>query len=312
MYALLRPDSWTSTALEQGGVLTRAQALRGGMSASAWRWRLDSGDWRVLTPGVAVTHDGPVTEEQLRWAAVLASGPRAALTGDVALRAWGMRIEPSSVWRVATGDGFPRPRRELGAGGSTTVQVQVHQVQAFDALVHPVRQPRLLRPPAAVLHAAAWAPNDQAASWRLAAAVQQRLVSPAQVRAAVEHLPRLPRRSLTAAVLDDVELGAHAGNELDLRRLLRVFRLPLPDRLQLQVRQGQRLSYLDAWWERQRVVLEADGAQHLWTEEYGDDCLRSNDVALALRGRSLQLRATTMQIRLRHLRLVDQLRSVLL
>lgn len=304
---------WQDVADSQSGVLTRQQALAGGLSAEAWRWRLQAGRWTSLLPGVVVLHNGPPTEEQVLWAAVLGAGPRAALTGDAALRAWGMRLEAPQVLHLATPGDVRRAPHRLRLGEHPGLHVVPHRVTRFDRVVHPARRPALLRPAAALLHAAAWAPSDRAASWRLAAAVQQRVVQPEQVRAMSDVLTRLPRRGLTDSVMKDVELGAHAATELDLLRLCRAFRLPRPDQLQLRLRTATRLHYLDAWWERQRVLLEADGALHRDATTWGADRLRTNDVAIATRGRDVvQLRATNDHLRHLDRQLVDQMRAVLL
>ncbi len=162
-----------------------------------------------------------------------------------------------------------------------------------------------------MLHAAAWAASDRAAEWRVAAAVQQRLVLPQDLRRALIGLQRLPRRPLIATVLDDVEQGAHAAGELAFLRFLRTWRLPAPDRLQRPVRLSG-LRYLDAWWERQRVAAELDGAHHRSVGAWEDDVLRANDVIVA--GRSagtVLLRFTTGNLRHDADRVAAQLAAVL-
>lgn len=185
-------------------------------------------------------------------------------------------------------------------------------MRGLDVLRHPVRLPPVVRVAPALLHAAAWAPSERAAEWRVAAAVQQRLVLPSDVRAALAVLPRLARRRLVAAVLDDVELGAHAASELDLLRFLRRHGLPRPDRLQRPVRTG-RLRYLDAWWERQRVCAEVDGAHHRSAGTWDDDTLRANDVVVTERhDRIVLLRFTAANLRHDAPRVAAQLAAVLL
>jgi len=180
----------------------------------------------------------------------------------------------------------------------------VHDGSPADLLV--------VRLPTAVLHAVAVAPTDRAAEWRVAAVVQQRLTTPAHLRTALEHQPRLRRRRLVAAVLADVEQGAHSGSELDFLRLLREAGLPPPDRLQRPVRaNGKR--YLDAWWERQRVAAEIDGAHHVEVGQWDDDVLRHNAVVLAERtDRVLPLRFTTTNLRHDRAEVISQLQIALL
>ena len=302
------PSAWQEVVIAQDGVLSRQQALSGGLTADQWQWRLDASRWQALVPGVAVTHTGPVTARQERWAAVLIGGRGACLTGDAALVELGMRLGDTSVLHVAVPEGRSVRPRVL----STSVRVLPRESTALDRLRHPVRQPPTVRVAPAVLHAAAWAASDRAAEWRVAAAVQQRLVLPRDLRRALDDLPRLPRRALVATVLDDVELGAHAASELALLRFLRRHRLPPPDQLQRPVRAGG-LRYLDAWWERQRVAAELDGAHHRDVASWEDDLLRANDVLVAGRaGSSVLLRFTTGNLRHDGARVAAQLAAVLL
>jgi hypothetical protein len=191
------------------------------------------------------------------------------------------------------------------------VRVVPRRVTRLSDLRHPARQPPAVRVPAAVLHAAAWAVSDRAAEWRVAAAVQQRRVTVPDLRQALAAMPRLPRRALVDAVLDDVEHGAHAASELDFLRFLRRWHLPRPDALQRPVRHGG-LRYLDAWWERQRVVAEMDGAHHRLVGSWDDDLLRANGVQLVERhDRLLLLRFSAGNLRHDAALVAAQLREAL-
>lgn len=282
------------------------------MSVRAWDWRHRSGRWTALLPGVSVAHTGEPTAEQLAWGAVLHCGTGAALTGDWALVRQGWRLaDRPAVVHVAVPDGrVVRPGVRLRA--DRPVPVAAHQVRRLSALIHPARTPTVVRVAPALLHAVAHAPSDRAAEWRIAAVVQQRLTDVAHLRSALVARPKLHRRALVRTVLDDVELGAQALSELDLLRLLRAHALPAPDRLQRLVRaNGKR--YLDAWWERQRVAVEADGAHHLEVGQWDADVLRANAVVVAERhDRVLLLRFTTSHLRHDQATVAGQLRPALL
>ena len=304
-------DAWQDLVARQDGVLTRRQALCGGLTEDQWQWRLDSGRWQPLLPGVVVTHTGPVTGPQQAWAAVLVCGSGACLSGDAALVALGMPLGELGVLHVAVPEDRVVVRRVLAPAAGAQVRVVPRRVSRLSALRHPVRQPPTVRVPTAVLHAAAWAASDRAAEWRIAAAVQQRRVTVHDLREALRAMPGLRRHGLVATVLDDVELGAHAASELDFIRFLRRWRLPAPDRLQRPVRLG-RLRYLDAWWERQRVAAELDGAHHRTAGTWEADLLRANDVLVAGRqdGTTL-LRFTPGNLRHDGERVAAQLAAVL-
>ncbi len=285
----LRSLTWRELAEQQDSVLARTQALALGLGEEGWNWRLTTERWRPVIPGVAITHSGEPTPSQLAWAAVLHAGRGAALSGDAGLVRLGFRFNELNVLDVAV----PWPREVRGGrllGGS---YLRPHTVRHLGLWVHPVREPSVVRVEPALLHAVAWAGTDKAAEWRVAAAVQQRLVQVADVRTALTAMPKLPRRSLLLTVLDDVELGAHAGSELQFLRFCREHGLPLPDELQVRVRAGG-TKYVDARYRRQRVSVELDGAHHMRVEQWDADTLRGLHLAVAHHGTGETLVRLTM------------------
>lgn len=300
------PPSYEELLDRQWRVLERRQALAGGLSKAAWEWRLERATWQAVLPGVVVAHSGVVTFEEKVQAAVLYGGDGAAVSGDALIHLTGnkrRRGEPPDMIDVAVAADcqvaartFFRPRR----------------CSRLEELALPVRRPRQVRIAPAVLHSAAWAPSSRAAEWRVAAAVQQRLVNVAQLRDALTLLPKLPRRRLVRLVLDDVELGAHARTELDFLAFLRRNGLPLPDRLQFKVR-ANGVRYLDAWWEERRVAAEIDGTHHMEVGTWDADTLRSNDLLVAHSAdRVLLLRVTAGNMRHAEAQLAAQFRAALL
>ena len=123
--------------------------------------------------------------------------------------------------------------------------------------------------------------TDRGAQAVLAAGVQQRLVRVADLVAELDRNERLHRRRLLKTTLADVAGGAQALSELDFTRLVvRQYNLPEPDR-QVPRRDGKgRRRWLDACWERARLVVEIDGAAHLDVLQYWDDMDRANDLTL--------------------------------
>jgi hypothetical protein len=302
---------WPDLLEQQDHVISRRQALLGGLSEDQWQWRLDSLRWQAVLPGVAVAHTGEVTDKQRAWAAVLYARGGAHLSADTALIQLGMKLPSPHEIHVATSREL-RPQWFLASGESDAVRFVPHRLKHAEQWKHPVRQPPVLRAAPAALHAAAWAASDRAAEWRVAAAVQQRLVRPTDLRRALEQMPQVHRHALLEEVLDDVEFGAHAASELDFLRFLRRHALPPPDRLQRPVRKGK-LRYLDGWWERQRVSAEIDGAHHRSVGSWDDDTLRANDVVVVERhDRILLLRFTRGNLRHDEARVAEQLRAVLL
>jgi very-short-patch-repair endonuclease len=277
----------------QDGVLSRHQALEHGLTKHQWDRRLATRRWRALLPGVAVSHQGGTTERQRAWAAVLHAGDRAMVSGNAALSLAGLSIPRLKVVDVAV----PLARRVTG--GALDVEpaqaVVIRRVQGVEHWRREVRGLPVATTHAAVLHAVAWATSDRDAEWRIAASVQRRITAVPSLRAALARMPALKRRALAAAVLDDVELGAHAGTELQFLRFCRAHQLPLPDELQVRVRVGK-VHYLDARYRRQRVTVEVDGAHHRDVETWEADALRTLRVVAAMPGESV-VRLTTGLLR---------------
>jgi hypothetical protein len=299
---------WHEVAAQQDGVLARWQALAAGMTAHAWEWRLGR-FWTRALPGVAVLHTGEITPRQGAWAAVLHGGPQAHLSGDAALRELGMKRLVVSSYDVVV----PHRRTVVPswlAGGSP---VTPHRLRQSERWSSSQRGLPLLSVHACVLHAAAWATSDRWAEHRLASAVQQRKTVPSLLRPVLAQMPKHPRLALVRDVLDDLELGARARSELDFLRFCRAHGLPEPDVLQLQVRTGQTSRYLDAYYRRQRLALEIDGAYHLLVETWDADALRSLELAVARVGSGENLvRLTASNLRHDGAKVAALLRPLLL
>lgn len=297
------PPSYQRLLEEQGGVLSRQQALAGGLTPEAWRWRLYLDRWQMLLPGVIVWHGGTPTFAEKVQGAVLYGGVGAAVSGDALVHLTKPRGEAPTSIDVAVGPSCQVAPHDF---------FRPHRVTRLAELRHPARFPSQIRIAPAVLHAAAWARSDRAAEWRVAAAVQQRLVTVTQLREGLALLPRLPRRRAVSLVLDDVAFGAHARTELDFLAFLRRNGLPLPDRLQFKVR-ANGVRYLDGWWAKQRVAVELDGTHHMEVGTWDEDILRSNALLVASRhDRLLLLRVTAGNLRHKEVELAEQFRAALL
>lgn len=276
-----REPTWQELIARQDGVLARRQALAHGMTRHQWDRRLATNRWRALLPGVAVSHTGGTTERQRAWVAVLHAGEGALLSGDAALSLAGLLLPKLAVLDVAV----PRQRHVVGGtlAGEPAPAVKIHRVHGLEAWSREVRSLPVATTHAAVLHAVAWAASDRDAEWRIAAAVQRRITAVPALRSTLAQMPTLSRHALVRLVLDDVELGAHAGSELQYLRFCRKHGLPLPDELQVKVRSGK-THYLDARYRRQKVTVELDGAHHREVATWEADALRTLRVLAAMPG----------------------------
>lgn len=125
-----------------------------------------------------------------------------------------------------------------------------------------VRKPPTQRQHRAAVDAASQARSEGSCRAVLAAAVQQRLVTSADLLAVVRRFPTLPRRALILETIGDVGGGAHSLPELEWNDGIRRARLPAPTR-QRKVRHANGYFYLDADFDDWLVTVEINGAQHL-------------------------------------------------
>ncbi|MFI1195599.1 hypothetical protein ACH4T9_20425 [Micromonospora sp. NPDC020750] len=269
------PLGWLAFA--QSGVLTTAQAT-GLLGPGVVRGRVRSGRWRSVCRGVLLTGNGRLTRDQQLWVAVLATGPRAVLAGATAAAeadVRGLRREPLHVLVPAT--------RRAGRTVLRRLPVDMAAVVVHRTSVLPRAHLQLARPPRtttarALVDAAGWARSVDEAQAVLAAGCQQRRVSPEEIRAVVDVLPRAHRRHLVRRTVDDIAGGAEALSEIDFLRLCRRHGLPRPDLQHRRTDAGGRTRWLDAYWREWGVHVEVDGAHHMDVREWAADMRRQNDV----------------------------------
>lgn len=132
-----------------------------------------------------------------------------------------------------------------------------------------------------VVDAAAWAPSERAAQLMLAAACQQRRVTPDELLAVLSVLTRVRRRAFLRSTLTDLAGGASALSEIDLLALCRRFHLPAPDLQQRRRDADGRCRYLDAYWREWQLHVEVDGAHHMEVAAWSLDMLRQNRIWIA-------------------------------
>jgi very-short-patch-repair endonuclease len=135
--------------------------------------------------------------------------------------------------------------------------------------------------PRSIVDAASWMRTDNLARAVLAAGVQQRLVLPEALSAAMANRKRTPRQALVTATLGDIVGGAQALSELDFCDLTRRYRLPEPSRQAFRRDEVGRVRWLDAFWERARVATEVDGLWHMDAAAWWADMHRDNELTLS-------------------------------
>jgi len=271
-------------------MLARRQLTRLGIGWDAVDAQVDALRWTVRTPRVVSTTTGTLTVEQMRWLGVLHAGPRSVLGGLTAASLHGLEgwerdqvtvlVDDELSFEPVDGIRFFRSRRP------------------FPLLVSPRPGLPSARLEPAVLLWAAYSAAPRSAVGVLAAAVQQRLTTAERLLEEVERLRPLRRSRLFRQSLGDVAGGAHSAAEIDVRRMCRLCRLPLPVRQAPRTDTAGRRRWTDCEWHLASgtvLVLEVDGSFHLDVASWTDDLQRQR--RLTAPGR-LVVRCTADELRL--------------
>lgn len=214
-------------AFRQRGVITTAQAERF-HKPGAVRGHVKQGRWRRLCRGVLLIENGQLNHEQQLWVAALVAGPGAHLAGWTAATEGGVRGLRTEPITVIVPVGRCRSVR-LPRLPDDMVAVQIHRTTILPpSHRRPAGPPRTIVARAAV-DGAAWAAHDNEARELIVRAWQQGRVTVWQLREAVRWFPALRRRRLILQTIADCEGGATALSEIDLVRLCRRYRIPMPD-----------------------------------------------------------------------------------
>lgn len=98
----------------QCDLITRSQALAAGMTDDALQHRLRAGgSWRIVLPGVYLSHTGLLTGGQREAAAVLYAGRGCVITGLAALARQGVRVPPTEIVDVLIPHRYSRQGAEF-------------------------------------------------------------------------------------------------------------------------------------------------------------------------------------------------------
>lgn len=243
--------------------------------------------WQRVGRDVFVSHNGPLGRRQRLQAAVKASPRGSALAGPTA-------AELDGLTGFSTTEIFVT--QPCGTRDPQLPGVVVHYSRFLGQPdVHPLKVPRRCRLPRSIVDAAAWAAHDEPARAVVLAGVQQRLVSPEQLRDALSRRGPCLRHALIAETIDDADGGIASVPEHEFAVIVRTFGLPEPTRQRILERPDGR-CYLDADWAEFHLAVEVDGRGHLDVDAWDADLDRANDIVID--GRTL-LRFTSFAIRRR-------------
>jgi very-short-patch-repair endonuclease len=263
------------------GVLATEEVLKR-FTYSELRWRIRTGHWQQPCKGVVVTQSGPLTDRQVLRVALGWAGPKAVLAGLTAARLDGLAGFGDKVPFAEGPIHILVPRGWKPRGALAGSHVVSHYSRLLgDEDIHPVRVPKRTRTARSIVDAAAWAPSDRLAMALVAAGVQQRVVRVRDLQDVIRRHSRLRRRQLIVAALGDIAGGAQALSELDfIRKVVRAHRLPAPTAQVVRRDESGRRRYIDVIWEKSKVVVEIDGAQHAEPIQRWDDYERDIDLQI--------------------------------
>ena len=277
---------------------TRRDLCAAGISHHTTDAQLAGERWQQFGKAI-ILQNGPMSEWQRRLAIAVNCGPRAVLTSFTSAESHGLKRWERPDVHVLAPAGTTRPKIR---------GLVLHRVGDWSD-VHVLRHRRLhALAPSLVIAASSFRYPDPACGL-LAAAVQQRLVRPRELHAAVAAASRTRHRRALLVSLGDIEQGAESLSEIRFSRICQEHNLPSPNRQFIREEPGGRRRYLDAEWDLpggRRLVVEVDGAHHMNVEQVDDDNSRQNFVVLG--GDTVVLRYSSNFVRHRPREVAAQLR----
>ena len=231
-------------------VVTRAQALTGGLTHNALSHRLrQGGPWQPLLPGVYLTVTGTPTPIQKEMSAILYGGPSAVITGAAALRHSRMPAPDSEVIDIL----IPAARKRQSVS-----YVMAHRTTRMPKWVlgPPLRNYAL--PARAAADTARLLTDLREVRAVIAGAVQSRSCTVAELLTELREGGRRDA-ALLRTVLAEVAEGVRSAPEGDLRLLIRKAGLPIPMfNPRLYLLDGTFIGQPDGWWPDAGVAIEVD------------------------------------------------------
>jgi len=269
------PSTLRNLARYQGGVVSRSQALRAGLTVDKIKFRVRSDRWRQLNPGVYATFTGALGRNAQLWAAILSAGPGAALSHETAAELQRLTDRPSDLIHVTV----PWQRRIAAPPG-----VSLHRSgRAVEAVQRDSNPPRT-RVEETLLDLTQTAETfDDACGW-VTRAFARELTDEGRLRAAMRQRNKLRWRADLHELIAAAASGDHSVLEYRYERdVERAHGLPEPVRQAPFVGPDGRRGRRDRLYQEYGVVVELDGQlAHLAEDQWRD---KARDNAAAVDGR---------------------------
>jgi hypothetical protein len=269
---------------DQDGLISRVQALDGGLNRVQIARLLRRKEWIVVHPGVYIEHNGSLSWHQRAWSAVLYAWP-AALTHDSALRAAhgpGRRTDRDDRPIQVAVDRHRHLARRAG--------IRFRRSGGFEERVQWNLSPPRVRYEEAVLDVAAEKADPVASVGVLADACGSRRSTAARLLIRLEARERVAQRAWLSAVLTDVAEGTCSVLEHGYQGLVvRPHDLPAGELQSTGVRAGGRV-YRDVELKELGMYIELDGRLfHTSAADRDRDLERDLDAAVERDATTLRL-----------------------
>jgi very-short-patch-repair endonuclease len=260
------PERCRELLAVQDGVISRGQALEGGMSVTQIRGRLRNGRWQPLHRGVYAAFTGEPTRLALIWSALLSAGPGAAVSHYTAAELFGLGSSAQAIHVT-----IPAPRTVQQAAWSPALpRLVVHRSDRVLRARHPALLPPRTRIEETIVDLTQSAATFEDAFGWLARACASRICTADMLLRAVDQRKKLRYRREVRAALAEIADGVHSQLEYRyIRGVERPHGLPRARR-QAPVTSGRR-RYLDNLYEAYLLAVELDGqAAHPEAERWHD------------------------------------------
>jgi hypothetical protein len=265
------PPTLRYLAQRQSGVVSRSQSLRAGLSPDMVKFRISSGRWRQLHPGVYATFTGVPGRGAWRWAALLWAGSGATLSHETAAELHRLADQAADTIHVT----IPGQRRVRAVQG-----VSLHRsARAVDAVQRDTYPPRTTVEETVLDLTQVARTFDDLCGW-VTRAIARELTDEERLRAAMTLRPRLRWRADLHELIVAAAGGDHSVLEFRYHRdVERAHGLPEPERQVPFTGPGGRRGRRDRVYQEYGVVVELDGRLAHPDENRWRDKARDNAAA---------------------------------
>lgn len=266
------PSTLRNLSWNQSGVISRAQALRAGLTMDKIKFRVKSDRWRQLYPGVYATFTGFPGHNAQLWAAILSAGPGAVLSFETAAELQRLSDRPSHMIHVTV----PWQRRIAAPSG-----VKLHRSgRAVEAVERDSNPPRTSIEETVLDLTQSAVSFDDVCGW-VTRAFARDLTDEGRLRAAMRQRPKLRWRADLHELIAAVASGDHSVLEYRYDRdVERAHGLPEPVRQAPFADPDGRRGRRDRVYQQYGVVVELDGRLGHGPEDQWRDKDRDNAAAV--------------------------------